>query len=560
MTEQITPKTNFIKEIIDEHNRTGRFGGRVHTRFPPEPNGYLHIGHTKALVIDFGIAEEYGGLTNLRYDDTNPVKEDVEYVDAIKEDIHWLGFDWGDREYYASDYFGQLYDMAITLIKKGKAYVDELSADEMREYRGTLTEPGKESPWRNRSIEENLDLFERMRAGEFPDGSKTLRARIDMAAPNINMRDPVMYRILHATHHRTGDAWCIYPMYDFAHGQSDSIEGITHSMCSLEYENHRPLYDWFLDELEIFHPQQIEFARLNVTHTVMSKRKLRKLVEASYVDGWTDPRMPTLAAMRRRGYPPSAIRKFIDLVGVAKNDSFVEMELLEHVVRDELNAMAPRRMAVLNPLKVVIDNYPERQTEEFEVLDFPQDPQKTSSRMVPFGREIWIEQDDFMEEPAPKYFRLAPGREVRLMNAYFVTANSVVKDANGQVVEVHCSYDPETRGGNALDGRKVKGTIHWVSAAHALEAEARLFDYLFKDDFPEDLPEGEVFTDHVNADSLKIIEGIKLEPSLATAKPGEHYQFVRNGFFTPDITYSKEGDLVFNRIISLVETWAKMQK
>lgn len=560
MTEQITPKTNFIKEIIDEHNRTGRFGGRVHTRFPPEPNGYLHIGHTKALVIDFGIAEEYGGLTNLRYDDTNPVKEDVEYVDAIKEDIHWLGFDWGDREYYASDYFGQLYDMAITLIKKGKAYVDELSADEMREYRGTLTEPGKESPWRNRSIEENLDLFERMRAGEFPDGSKTLRARIDMAAPNINMRDPVMYRILHATHHRTGDAWCIYPMYDFAHGQSDSIEGITHSMCSLEYENHRPLYDWFLDELEIFHPQQIEFARLNVTHTVMSKRKLRKLVEASYVDGWTDPRMPTLAAMRRRGYPPSAIRKFIDLVGVAKNDSFVEMELLEHVVRDELNAMAPRRMAVLNPLKVVIDNYPERQTEEFEVLDFPQDPQKTSSRMVPFGREIWIEQDDFMEEPAPKYFRLAPGREVRLMNAYFVTANSVVKDANGQVVEVHCSYDPETRGGNALDGRKVKGTIHWVSAAHALEAEARLFDYLFKDDFPEDLPEGEVFTDHVNADSLKIIEGIKLEPSLATAKPGEHYQFVRNGFFTPDITYSKEGDLVFNRTISLVDTWAKMQK
>ena len=560
MTEQITPKTNFIKEIIDEHNRTGRFGGRVHTRFPPEPNGYLHIGHTKALVIDFGIAEEYGGLTNLRYDDTNPVKEDVEYVDAIKEDIHWLGFDWGDREYYASDYFGQLYDMAITLIKKGKAYVDELSADEMREYRGTLTEPGKESPWRNRSIEENLDLFERMRAGEFPDGSKTLRAKIDMTAPNINMRDPVMYRILHAAHHRTGNEWCIYPMYDFAHGQSDSIEGITHSMCSLEYENHRPLYDWFLDELEIFHPQQIEFARLNVTHTVMSKRKLRKLVEAGYVDGWTDPRMPTLAAMRRRGYPPSAIRKFIDLVGVAKNDSFVEMELLEHVVRDELNVMAPRRMAVLNPLKVVIENYPEGQTEEFEVLDFPQDPQKTSSRMVPFGREIWIEQDDFMEEPAPKYFRLAPGKEVRLMNAYFITANSVVKDANGQVVEVHCSYDPETRGGNALDGRKVKGTIHWVSSSHSVEAEARLFDYLFKDDFPEDLPEGEVFTDHVNADSLKVVEGVKLEPSLANAKPGEHYQFVRNGFFTPDSVYSREGNLVFNRTISLVDTWAKMQK
>ncbi|MGB4594863.1 MAG: glutamine--tRNA ligase/YqeY domain fusion protein [Anaerolineaceae bacterium] len=560
MTEQITLKTNFIKDIIDEHNRTGRFGGKVHTRFPPEPNGYLHIGHTKALVIDFGIAEEYGGLTNLRYDDTNPVKEDVEYVDAIKEDIHWLGFDWGDREYYASDYFDQLYEMAITLIKKGKAYVDELSADEMREHRGTLTEPGKESPWRDRPIEENLDLFERMRASEFLDGSKTLRAKIDMAAPNINMRDPVMYRILHATHHRTGNKWCIYPMYDFAHGQSDSIEGITHSMCSLEYENHRPLYDWFLDQLEIFHPQQIEFARLNMTHTVMSKRKLRRLVEAGTVDSWTDPRMPTLAAMRRRGYPASAIRKFIDLVGVAKSDSFVEMELLEHVVRDELNAMAPRRMAVLRPLKIVIDNYPEGQTEEFEVLDFPQDPQKTSSRMVPFGREIWIEQDDFMEEPASKYFRLAPGKEVRLMNAYFITANSVVKDDTDKVVEVHCSYDPETRGGNAQDGRKVKGTIHWVSAAHAVEAQARLFDYLFKDDFPEDLPEGEVFTDHVNAHSLEVVSGIKLEPSLATANPGEVYQFVRNGFFTPDSVYSAEGKLVFNRTISLVDTWAKMQK
>ena len=560
MIEQITPKTNFIKEIIDEHNRTGRFGGRVHTRFPPEPNGYLHIGHTKALVVDFGIAEEYGGLTNLRYDDTNPVKEDTEYVDAIKEDIHWLGFDWCDREYYASDYFEQLYEMAITLIKKGKAYVDELSAEEMREYRGTLTEPGKESPWRERSVEETLDLFERMRAGEFPDGSKTLRAKIDMAAPNINMRDPVMYRILHATHHRTGDKWCIYPMYDFAHGQSDSLEGITHSMCSLEYENHRPLYDWFLDELGIFHPQQIEFARLNVTHTVMSKRKLRRLVEAGTVDSWTDPRMPTLAAMRRRGYPASAIRKFIDLIGVAKSDSFVEMELLEHVVRDELNALAPRRMAVLNPLKVIIDNYPEGQTEDFEVLDFPQDPEKTSSRLVPFGREIWIERDDFMEEPAPKYFRLAPGKEVRLMNAYFITANSVVRDAEGQVVEVHCSYDPETKGGNAPDGRKVKGTIHWVTAAHAIEAKAHLFDYLFKDEFPENLPEGEVFTDHVNADSLKVVESIKLEPSLATAKPGEFYQFVRNGFFTPDSVYSREGNLVFNRTISLVDTWAKMQK
>ncbi|HNY83666.1 MAG TPA: glutamine--tRNA ligase/YqeY domain fusion protein [Anaerolineaceae bacterium] len=560
MTEQITPKTNFIKEIIDEHNRTGRFGGRVHTRFPPEPNGYLHIGHTKALVIDFGIAEEYGGLTNLRYDDTNPVKEDVEYVDAIKEDIRWLGFDWGDREYYASDYFEQLYDMAIELIKAGKAYVDELSAEEMRENRGTLTEPGKESPWRDRPVEENLNLFERMRAGEFPDGSKTLRAKIDMASPNMNMRDPVMYRILHAEHHRTGNKWCIYPMYDFAHGQSDSIEGITHSMCSLEYENHRPLYDWFLDALGIFHPQQIEFARLNLTHTVMSKRKLRKLVEEGYVDGWTDPRMPTLAAMRRRGYPPQAIRKFIELIGVAKNDSFVEVELLEHVVRDELNLIAPRRMAILKPLKLIIDNYPKGETEEFEVRDFPQNPENDARRTVPFGRELWIEQDDFMEEPAPKYFRLTPGREVRLMNAYFVTAHSVEKDEEGNVVAVHCTYDPETRGGNALDGRKVKGTIHWVSAEHAIDAEARLYDHLFKDDFPEDLPEGEVFTDHVSPDSLEVLKGIKLEPSLKEAKPGQFYQFVRNGYFTADSVDSSEEKLIFNRTISLVDTWAKLMK
>ncbi len=560
MTEQITPKTNFIKEIIDEHNRTGRFGGRVHTRFPPEPNGYLHIGHTKALVIDFGIAEEYGGLTNLRYDDTNPVKEDVEYVDAIKEDIRWLGFDWGDREYYASDYFEQLYDMAIELIKAGKAYVDELSAEEMRENRGTLTEPGKESPWRDRPVEENLNLFERMRAGEFPDGSKTLRAKIDMASPNMNMRDPVMYRILHAEHHHTGNKWCIYPMYDFAHGQSDSIEGITHSMCSLEYENHRPLYDWFLDALGIFHPQQIEFARLNLTHTVMSKRKLRKLVEEGYVDGWTDPRMPTLAAMRRRGYPPQAIRKFIELIGVAKNDSFVEVELLEHVVRDELNLIAPRRMAILKPLKLIIDNYPKGETEEFEVRDFPQNPENDARRTVPFGRELWIEQDDFMEEPAPKYFRLTPGREVRLMNAYFVTAHSVEKDEEGNVVAVHCTYDPETRGGNALDGRKVKGTIHWVSAEHAIDAEARLYDHLFKDDFPEDLPEGEVFTDHVSPDSLEVLKGIKLEPSLKEAKPGQFYQFVRNGYFTADSVDSSEEKLIFNRTISLVDTWAKLMK
>ena len=559
MSEETPTKTNFIKLIIDEHNRTGRFGGRVHTRFPPEPNGYLHIGHAKALCIDFGIAEEYGGFTNLRYDDTNPVKEDTEYVDAIKEDIHWLGFDWGDREYYASDYFEPLYEMALTLIKQGKAYVDELSPEEMREYRGTLTEPGKNSPWRERSIEENLDLFTRMRAGEFPDGSKTLRAKIDMASPNLNMRDPVMYRILHATHHRTGDKWCIYPMYDFAHGQSDSIEGITHSMCSLEYENHRPLYDWFLDQLGIFHPQQIEFARLNLTHTVMSKRKLRRLVEEGYVDGWTDPRMPTLSAMRRRGFPASAVRKFIDVVGVAKNDSFADVELLEHIVRDELNQVAKRRMAVLRPLKVVLDNYPQGQVETFEISDFPQDPECQTSRQVPFSRELFIEQDDFMEQPIPKYFRLAPGQEVRLMNAYYITATSVEKDAEGNVTLVHCVYDPETRGGMSPDGRKVKGTIHWVSAPHAIAAEVRLYDQLFEDKQPEDLPEGESFLDHVNKESLQVVKAF-LEPDLATALSGQSFQFVRNGYFTPDNKDSVPGSLVFNRTISLVDTWAKMQK
>jgi glutaminyl-tRNA synthetase len=559
MSEETPTKTNFIKLIIDEHNRTGRFGGRVHTRFPPEPNGYLHIGHAKALCIDFGIAEEYGGFTNLRYDDTNPVKEDTEYVDAIKEDIHWLGFDWGDREYYASDYFEPLYEMALTLIKQGKAYVDELSPEEMREYRGTLTEPGKNSPWRERSIEENLDLFTRMRAGEFPDGSKTLRAKIDMASPNLNMRDPVMYRILHATHHRTGDKWCIYPMYDFAHGQSDSIEGITHSMCSLEYENHRPLYDWFLDQLGIFHPQQIEFARLNLTHTVMSKRKLRRLVEEGYVDGWTDPRMPTLSAMRRRGFPASAVRKFIDVVGVAKNDSFADVELLEHIVRDELNQVAKRRMAVLKPLKVVLDNYPQGQVETFEISDFPQDPECQTSRQVPFSRELFIEQDDFMEQPIPKYFRLAPGQEVRLMNAYYITATSVEKDAEGNVTLVHCVYDPETRGGMSPDGRKVKGTIHWASAPHAIAAEVRLYDQLFEDKQPEDLPEGESFLDHVNKESLQVVKAF-LEPDLATALSGQSFQFVRNGYFTPDNKDSVPGSLVFNRTISLVDTWAKMQK
>ena len=559
MTEEMQTKTNFIREIIDEHNRTGRFGGKVHTRFPPEPNGYLHIGHAKALCIDFGIAEDYGGLTNLRYDDTNPVKEDVEYVDAIKEDIHWLGYDWGDREYYASDYFEPLYEMALQLINKGLAYVDELSAEEMREYRGTLTEPGRNSPWRDRPVEETLDLFKRMRAGEFPDGSKTLRARIDMASPNINMRDPVMYRILHAAHHRTGTTWCIYPMYDFAHGQSDSLEGITHSMCSLEYENHRPLYDWFLDQLGIFHPQQIEFARLNLTHTVMSKRKLRRLVEEGYVDGWTDPRMPTLAAMRRRGYPAKAIREFIETIGVAKSDSFVEVELLEHIVRDQLNQSAKRRMAVLNPLKVVLTNYPEGMVEYFDVRDFPQDPDAAGSRQVPFGRELWIERDDFEEVPPPKYHRLSPGKEVRLMNAYFITCTEVVKDENGSVIEIHCTYDPQTQGGNALDGRKVKGTIHWVSAAHAIEAEVRIYDQMFLDEHPEDLPEGESFLDYFNRDSLNVTRGY-LEPDLAKAKMGEAYQFVRDGYFALDSVHTQAEKLVFNRTIGLVDSWAKVQK
>lgn len=559
MTEESPTKTNFIREIIDEHNRTGRFGGRVHTRFPPEPNGYLHIGHAKALCLDFGIAEDYGGLTNLRYDDTNPVKEDVEFVDAIKEDIHWLGFDWGDREFYASDYFEPLYEMAIKLIEKGKAYVDQLSFEEMKEYRGTLTEPGKNSPWRDRPIEENLDLFKRMRAGEFPDGSLTLRAKIDMASPNMNMRDPVMYRILRAHHHRTGDKWCIYPMYDFAHGQSDSLEGITHSMCSLEYENHRPLYDWFLNELEMFHPQQIEFARLNLTHTVMSKRKLRRLVEEGYVDGWTDPRMPTLAAMRRRGYPAKAVRDFIDTIGVAKADSFVEVELLEHIVRDELNLIAPRRMAVLDPLKVVIENYPEGQTEEFEVLDFPQNPEASGTRKVPFGRELYIERSDFEETPPPKYFRLSPVREVRLMNAYYITCTDVIKDEAGEVVEVRCSYDPATKGGMSADGRKVKGTIHWVAAETALNATARLYEQMFEHEHPEDLPEGSTFVENFNKDSIKVLE-IKLEPSLATAKAGEPWQFVRNGYFTLDSEDARADHLVFNRTIGLVDSWAKMHK
>ncbi len=559
MSEQTSTKTNFIREIIEEHNRSGRFGGRVHTRFPPEPNGYLHIGHAKSICLNFGIAQDYGGLTNLRFDDTNPVKEDTEYVESIKDTIHWLGFDWGEREYYASDYFEVLYQNAVRLIEKGKAYVCDLSPDEVREYRGTLTEPGRESPYRNRSVEENLDLFRRMRAGEFPDGSRTLRAKIDMASPNLNLRDPIMYRILHAEHHRTGNKWCIYPMYDYAHCVSDSVEGITHSICTLEFEDHRPLYDWFLDELELYHPQQIEFARLNLTYTVMSKRKLLQLVQQNYVSGWDDPRMPTLAGMRRRGYTPEAIRKFADVVGVAKNNSVVDMELLEHVLRDDLNLRAKRRMAVLKPLKVVLDNYPAGQVEEFEVPDFPQDPECTTSRKIPFGRELYIEQEDFMEVPPPKYFRLAPGSEVRLMNAYYITCTEVVKDADGQIIEVRCTYDPETRGGMSADGRKVKGTIHWVSAQHAIEAEVRLYENLFTKKDPYDVEEGQDFLDNLNPRSLEVLTSCKLEPALAQAVNGESYQFMRNGYFCLDSVDTREGQLVFNRTISLVDSWAKMQ-
>ncbi len=560
MSESNPTKNNFIRDIIDENNRTGRFDGKVHTRFPPEPNGYLHIGHAKSICLNFGIAEDYGGLTNLRFDDTNPVKEDVEYVDSIKDTIHWLGFDWQDREYYASDYFEILYQNAVKLVEKGKAYVCDLSADEVRDYRGTLTEPGKESPYRGRSVAENLDLFTRMRAGEFPDGARTLRAKIDMSSPNLNLRDPIMYRILHSEHHRTGSQWCIYPMYDYAHCVSDSVEKITHSICTLEFEDHRPLYDWFLDELELFHPQQIEFARLNLTYTVMSKRKLLRLVQEKHVSGWDDPRMPTLAGMRRRGYTPSAIRNFSEVVGVAKNNSIVDMELLEHVLRDDLNQNAKRRMAVLRPLKVVIDNYPEEQVEFFEILDFPQDPECKSSRKVPFSRELYIEQDDFMEAPLSKYFRLAPGQEVRLMNAYYVTCTSVKKNADGKVVEVHCSYDPESRGGMSSDGRKVKGTIHWVSAAQAVEAEVRLYTNLFNKKNPYEVEEGGDFTDNLNPDSLEILMPSKLEPDLANAKIGASFQFMRNGYFCLDSEDSRAGQLIFNRTISLVDSWAKLQK
>jgi glutaminyl-tRNA synthetase len=550
-----TTSTNFIREIIEEDLRTGRFN-KVHTRFPPEPNGYLHIGHVRAIMIDYGMAMQYGGKMNLRFDDTNPAKEEQEYIDGIMNDLHWIGVDWEDRLFFASDYFEQLYQWAIQLIKAGKAYVDDLSADEIREHRGTLTEPGKDSPYRSRSVEENLDLFQRMKAGEFPAGSRVLRAKIDMASPNINMRDPVMYRILYSEHPRTGTQWCIFPMYDWAHGQSDSIEGVTHSLCSLEYEIHRPLYDWFLDQLGIFHPRQIEFARLNVTYTMMSKRKLLKMVEAGIVRGWDDPRMPTIAGMRRRGYTPEAIRTFVERTGVSKSNSTSDIAHLEHCVREDLNKHAPRVMAVLNPLRVVITNYPDDQVEEMDAINNPED-ESAGRRKVPFSKVLYIEQDDFMEEPPKKFFRLAPGREVRLRYAYFITCQDVIKDADGNIVELRCTYDPATRGGDAPDGRKVKATLHWVSAAHVVEAEVRLYDYLFTNPDPEDVPEGADFTANVNPNSLQIVTAY-VEPSMKGAPAGTRCQFERQGYFCTDLDTTPE-KLIFNRTVTLKDTWAKIQ-
>lgn len=556
---QSTHPSDFIREIIQEDLRTNKYGGKVHTRFPPEPNGYLHIGHAKSICLNFGIAAAFGGLCNLRFDDTNPSKEETEYVESIKEDIRWLGFYWEEREYYASDYFEKLYDYAVQLIKKGKAYVDDQNADQIRETRGTLTEPGKESPYRNRSIEENLDLFERMRKGEFPDGSRVLRAKIDMASANLNMRDPVMYRILHASHHRTGDDWCIYPMYDWAHGQSDSIEGITHSICSLEFEDHRPLYDWFLDQLNIYHPKQIEFARLNLSHTVLSKRKLLQLVNEGHVKGWDDPRMPTVSGFRRRGYTPEAIRDFCERIGLAKRDSIVDLALLEHCLREDLNKRAPRVMAVLRPLRVIIDNYPEGQVEELEAINNPEDA-NMGTRKLPFSREIYIEQDDFREEPPKKFFRLAPGKEVRLKHAYIIKCEWVVKDEKtGEIIELHCSYDPETKSGGPKADRKVKATLHWVSAPNALNAEVRLYEHLFLKSDPEEVEEGKDFKSNLNPNSLEILTSCKLEPSLKAAKPGDKYQFLRLGYFCVDPDSSAE-KLIFNRTVSLQDTWAKIEK
>ncbi|HVN83202.1 MAG TPA: glutamine--tRNA ligase/YqeY domain fusion protein [Terriglobia bacterium] len=561
-TDEKTPAvSNFIRDFIDEDLRNNKNDGLVVTRFPPEPNGYLHIGHAKSICLNFGLARDYKGRCHLRFDDTNPTKEEVEYVESIQEDVQWLGFDWGRHLYYASDYFHQLCQFAVLMIKEGTAYVCDLSADQIREYRGTLTEPGKDSPYRNRSIEENLYLFERMRTGEFPDGSRTLRAKIDMASPNLNLRDPVMYRILHAEHHRTGVKWCIYPMYDFAHGQSDMIEGVTHSICTLEFEDHRPLYDWYLEQLHAVHrPQQIEFARLNLSYTLLSKRKLLRLVNEGHVRGWDDPRMPTIAGIRRRGYTPEALRAFCDRIGVAKRDSIVDLALLEHHVREDLNKHAPRRMAILRPLKIVLTNYPEGQIEEMDAVNNPEDP-SGGTRKVPFSRVLFIEQEDFMENPPKKFYRLAPGREVRLRYGYFIKCNEVIKDPKtGVPVELRCTYDPQTRGGNAPDGRKAKVTLHWVSAEQPVLAEVRLYDTLFVKENPDDVSDGADFTVNINPNSLEVLTNCYLEPSLKGAKPGERFQFERVGYFCADSKDSTENHLVFNRIVSLRDEWARIQK
>jgi glutaminyl-tRNA synthetase len=558
-TEEKGRSNDFIRTIVAEDCRTGKWQGRVHTRFPPEPNGYLHIGHAKSICLNFSIAaENEAGKCNLRFDDTNPCKEEDEYVESIKEDVRWIGWDWQERLYFASDYFEQMYEYAVQLIKKGKAYVCDLNAEQTREYRGSLTEPGKDSPYRNRDVAENLDLFKRMRAGEFQDGLRTLKAKIDMSSKNLNMRDPVMYRILHAEHHRAGNKWCIYPMYDWAHGLEDSIEKVTHSICTLEFENHRPLYDWFLDELGIYHPQQIEFARLNLTYTVMSKRKLLQLVQQKLVNGWDDPRLPTISGMRRRGYTPEAIRNFCNHISVNKFNSTIDIALLEHCLREDLNKRAMRVMAVLNPLKVIIENYPQGQTEQMDAVNNPEDP-SAGTRQIPFCRELYIEQDDFMENPPKKFYRLSPGQEVRLRYGYFITCTKVIKDDNGKVVELRCTYDPATRGGDSPDGRKVKSTLHWVSAPHSIQSEVRLYSHLFTKENPDDTEEGENFTDNLNADSLETLQRCYVEPCLKDARPQDKYQFERLGYFCVDKD-STAGKLVFNRTVSLRDSWARIQK
>ena len=556
---QAETSVDFVRGIVADDNRSGKFDGRVVTRFPPEPNGYLHIGHAKSVCLNFGLAADFGGVCHLRFDDTNPSKEEVEYVRSIQEDVRWLGFDWGPNLFYASDYFGQLYEYAIRLIEKGKAYVCDLTPEEVREYRGNLTEPGKESPYRNRSVEESLDLLRRMRAGDFESGERTLRAKIDMASPNLNLRDPVLYRILKETHHRTGDVWPIYPMYDFAHGQSDSIENVTHSVCTLEFEDHRPLYDWLQDELDIYHSQQIDFARLNITHTVLSKRRLIQLVDEEYVNGWDDPRLPTISGLRRRGYTPEALRDFCDRIGVAKRDNTVDIALLEYTLRDHLNKRSLRVMGVLDPLKVVITNYPEGKSEDVVSVNNPED-MSMGERKIKFSRTVYIEKDDFREVPLPKFYRLSPGREVRLKDAFYITCNEVIKDeATGEIIELRCTYDPETYGGTSADGRKVRGTSHWVSAAHAVDAEVRIYDHLFSTEDPDDVPDGGVFTDNLNPESLVVMKGCKLEQGLRKAKPGERFQFLRMGYFVVDSDSTPEAP-VFNRTVALRDTWARMDQ